>query len=95
MLIVTKQVWSFAPPPEDDLSPYASTRSIASSSRSMPAIAPYQDPAYGERPTYGSYYDNEAVKEMVHQQDEVMTDVYDTSTEGDESSAHILEDGDE
>lgn len=67
----------------------------------MPAITPYQDPAYGERPAYDRYdqtdqrtREREQAKEMLQQQDEVMTDIYDgMPTESENAS--ILEDGDE
>lgn len=53
---------------------------------------PYEDPAYGDRPSYNSFGDREndperfdeiqrerraeRAKEITHQQDEIMTDVY-------------------
>nr|POE79893.1 isoform b of f-box/wd repeat-containing protein sel-10 [Quercus suber] len=57
------EVWSFAPPPDsDDLlsqTPSASSsttimfpRSASSSHMSIPAITPYQDPEFGEKPSY-------------------------------------------
>lgn len=61
----------------------------------MPSITPYQDPAYGERPSYERPEPSKRSQEMLLQQDEIMADAYDMSNEGEEASTSILEDGDE
>ena len=64
--------------------------------QSMPSssITPYQDLAFGERPTYARPDDSKRTQEIVLQQDLIMTDAYDMPTESEEGSASILEDGD-
>ena len=62
---------------------------------SMPAIAPYQDPAFGERPTYERRNSTSRTRELVQQQDKVMTDAYDIPVEMEEGGAPIPEDEDE
>lgn len=47
------EVWDFAPPPEDNVSSPAG--SSLRSNTSSPGIAPYQDPAYGEHPSYDKF----------------------------------------
>ena len=59
----------------------------------MSSITPYQDPVFGERPTYERPESSKRTEEMMHQQDEIMTDVYDMPTESEEGSTSILEDG--
>ncbi|KAK5114770.1 hypothetical protein LTR85_010083 [Meristemomyces frigidus] len=76
------EVWSFAPPPEDLASPTTSSsfRSNSSSPMSLPAITPYQDPQYGERPAYAARSKSSRLAEeqmLAQQQDEIMTDTYD------------------
>ena len=39
-------------------------------------VAPYEDPAYGERPMYERRGSSSRTKEIVQQQDELMTDAY-------------------
>lgn len=80
------EVWSFAPPPEESASGMSSPttsgfRSNTGSPMSLPAITPYQDPEYGDRPTYeySARAERAAAKaesQMAALQDEVMTDVY-------------------
>ncbi|KAK4541366.1 hypothetical protein LTR36_008124 [Oleoguttula mirabilis] len=81
------EVWSFAPPPEDlannnVMSPTPSSpfRSNTSSPMSLPAITPYQDPEYGDRPSYGQPRSKSSrlVEEqrLAHEQDEIMSDAY-------------------
>lgn len=62
----------------------------------MPTIAPYQDPEFGERPTYQRRGSSSRTKEFVQNQDEIMMDAYayDGPTEGEEGGAPIPEDGD-
>lgn len=81
------EVWNFAPPPEDDL--YSTPTPNIRSNLSSPGIAPYQDPAYGERPTYEGTPAHVREKEMrllAQQQDEIMTDVYEQSTTADDGA---------
>lgn len=83
------EVWSFAPPPdeiEDTVGGrFASSRSgRGSTTAALPA--PYRDPLYGERPSYGQ--DGKVALEQAHisaaveqsrhpsRSDQVMTDVY-------------------
>lgn len=61
-------------------------------------IAPYQDPAYGDRPSYHGGASSSRLKEiqqMAQQQDEVMTDVYGdgggTMGEEEQDEQHNLE----
>lgn len=76
-----EKVWSFAPPPEDDISLSASPSPYA---RGNGNITPYQDPVYGDRPSYHAGPSSSRLKEiqqMGQQQDEIMTDVYSADTE--------------
>jgi hypothetical protein len=61
---------------------------------SMPAIMPYQDPEYGERPTYDySEQESKDEQELAQHQDEVMTDVYraeEEEVEGEENRAPTM-----
>jgi hypothetical protein len=51
-------------------------------STSSNSIAPYQDPAYGEHPTYySSVLARKDETELAQQQDEIMMDAYDDTTE--------------
>ncbi|GIZ44780.1 hypothetical protein CKM354_000796900 [Cercospora kikuchii] len=47
------EVWSFAPPPEEGSSEYTSPAALRSNS-STPGILPYQNPVYGDRPSYSA-----------------------------------------
>ncbi|KAK4502617.1 hypothetical protein PRZ48_006043 [Zasmidium cellare] len=85
------EVWNFAPPPDPDET-YATSAAGLRSHNSSPGVVPYEDPAYGDRPSYTSFGDRdndpdrfdeiqrnrraEREKEIAHQQDEIMTDVY-------------------
>ena len=53
---------------------------------SMSSISPYQDPAFGERPTYERPESSKRTEEMLHQHDEIMMDAYDMPTESEEAS---------
>lgn len=84
-------MWNFAPPPEPE-DTYTIPAPGLRSNNSSPGIVPYEDPAYGERPSYKSFggrehdpdrYDEiqrerraEREAAMANQQDEIMTDVY-------------------
>jgi transposase len=61
----------------------------------MAAITPYQDPAFGERPTYERRHSSSRTRDLVEQQDKIMTDAYDMSTEMEEGGASIREYDDE
>ncbi|KXT09606.1 hypothetical protein AC579_7654 [Pseudocercospora musae] len=78
------EVWSFAPPPDTD-NVYASASALRSNSSSPGGITPYQDPAYGERPTYKTLTQTDDLideaessntQKMIAQQDEIMNDAY-------------------
>jgi len=70
------EVWNFAPPPDEDMCSPSS--SYSRSTHSTPAITPYQDPAYGEHPTYevSTSLRGKHMRAIAQNQDEVMTDVY-------------------
>ena len=57
------------------------------------SITPYQDPQFGERPTYERRMeDRKRTHEMVAQQDDIMTDAYyDVPTESEEGGGAPLD----
>ena len=85
------EVWSFAPPPDADdfsdgrFSPSLRARTGSPISMSDVSPAPYQDPLYGERPNYERPGSAKLTEEMVQQQDQVMSDIYDGT--GDQEQA--------
>ncbi|KAF2717326.1 WD40 repeat-like protein [Polychaeton citri CBS 116435] len=85
------EVWSFAPPPEDPNSHrdyQRGIRSAASTPMSIPsAIAPYQDPVFGDLPTYEGKASSSRTDELVAHQDAVMSDVYDQQEQNDSSDS--------
>ncbi|KAK5174568.1 uncharacterized protein LTR77_001649 [Saxophila tyrrhenica] len=89
------EVWSFAPPAEDDFSgssrPHSHTLAHASSSMSMPSIAPYQDPAYGERPQWSGSHLHKEESALEQQQDEIMSDAYDWQARNDDDDPQRIQ----
>lgn len=86
LILCVLQVWSFAPPPEDDL---GALNAYVHRSNSAGLVAPYQDPVFGELPSYhghgaASSSRLKGIQRLAEQQDEVMTDVYGADGRGGE-----------
>jgi len=71
--------------------PYSHSLAHASSSMSMPAITPYEDPAYGERPRWLGGDPEKADAALAQQQDESMSDAYDWHARNDQDDAERFE----
>jgi F-box and WD-40 domain protein CDC4 len=88
------EVWSFAPPPDQmeevDLDRFGSRTARSLTLANVPVPAPYQEPMYGDAPSYGQEeFDKQTLataasaaataaenEDVMTRQDEVMADVY-------------------